>query len=138
VNSRLDEMQAAILRARLPFLADWTARRRRLAAAYRDALKAAPVRLLTECDGGHVYHLFVVRSSRRSALQQHLAMAGVEALVHYPVPIPEQPALKEQHPRDCPIASAACAEVLSLPLFPGLTPDDLADVATAVGRFREG
>ena len=94
VNSRLDEMQAAILRARLPYLPDWTARRRRLAGTYRQTLAAAPVRLLAECDSGHVYHLFVVRARRRAALQDHLATHGIETLVHYPIPIPHQSAVK--------------------------------------------
>ena len=138
VNSRLDEMQAAILRARLPYLPDWTARRRSLAASYRQALAAAPVRLLAECDAGHVYHLFVVRAGRRAALQDHLATHGIETLVHYPIPIPHQSAVKAQNPQECPAATVACGEVLSLPLYPALTSSDLADVASAVNTFQEG
>ena len=96
MNSRLDEMQAAILRARLPRLAGWTARRRALAARYRGAARAARRSTLPpECDPGHVYHLFVVRApTARSAtaLQAHLAARGIETLIHYPVPIPRQPA----------------------------------------------
>jgi dTDP-3-amino-3,4,6-trideoxy-alpha-D-glucose transaminase len=138
VNSRLDEMQAAILRARLPYLPGWTARRRSLAADYRQALAAAPVRLLEERDTGHVYHLFVVRTGRRAALQEHLATNGIEALVHYPIPIPHQTAVKAQNPQECPIATVACGEVLSLPLYPALTSSDLADVASAVCKFQEG
>jgi dTDP-4-amino-4,6-dideoxygalactose transaminase len=137
VHSRLDEMQAAILRARLPFLPRWSASRRTLAAVYRQALPAAPVTLLPECDPGHVYHLFVVRSSRRASLRRHLAARGIETLVHYPVPISKQRALDAQHPADCPTAAAACAEVLTLPLYPGLTTSALNAVAFAISEFHE-
>jgi len=138
INSRLDEMQAAILRARLPYLADWTAKRRTLAGVYRSALVGAPVRVPREFDRGHVYHLFVVRSPRREALQQHLAADGIETLVHYPVPIPRQAALASQNPADCPAANHICDEVLSLPLHPGLATSDIATVATSLCRFLEG
>jgi dTDP-3-amino-3,4,6-trideoxy-alpha-D-glucose transaminase len=138
INSRLDELQAAILRARLPFLKDWTACRRRSAAAYRRALATASVDLLPERESGHVYHLFVVRTGTRAALQEHLAARGIETLVHYPIPIPHQGAVQAQSPQECPIATAACREVLSLPLHTALTPSDLAEVASAVRDFQEG
>jgi dTDP-3-amino-3,4,6-trideoxy-alpha-D-glucose transaminase len=135
VNSRLDEMQAAILRARLPLLSGWTARRRSRAAVYRAALAGAAVTLPFEADSGHVYHLFVVRHARRGALQSHLASNGIETLVHYPLPVPEQPALAGTNPASCPRAAAACAEVLSLPLNPDTTDRQIEDVAAAVRRF---
>jgi dTDP-4-amino-4,6-dideoxygalactose transaminase len=137
INSRLDEMQAAILRARLPYLREWTARRRRLATLYRQALTSAPVTLIPESDSGHVYHLFVVRTPRRAALQAHLAAHGIETLVHYPVPIPRQPALAREHPADCVEAARASDEVLSLPLHPGLTDADVAEVAARLQSFSE-
>jgi dTDP-4-amino-4,6-dideoxygalactose transaminase len=136
INSRLDEMQAAILRARLPFLDRWTARRRHLAALYRSRLGDTPVSVLAECDPGHVYHLFVVRSSARCDLQGHLAARGIETLIHYPVPIPRQPALSAANPDDCPIAARACDEVISLPLNPGMSEHDVGEVAEAIGAFR--
>jgi len=136
INSRLDEIQAAILRARLPFLDRWTARRRHLSALYRERLSGTPVSALAERDSGHVYHLFVVRSGARRDLQGHLAAQGIETLIHYPVPIPHQPALAAARPDDCPIAARACDEVLSLPLNPGLSDRDVIDVATAIGAFR--
>lgn len=136
INSRLDEMQAAVLRARLPFLSAWTASRRRLAAQYRAALAEAPVRLLDEHDSGHVYHLFVVRSRRRADLQRHLRERGIETLVHYPIAIPHQPAFAAEAPGECPNGADACAEVLSLPLSPGLPADAVADVASAISEFR--
>ena len=140
VNSRLDEIQAAVLRARLPRLAGWTERRRALAARYRRLLQDTPgVDVTAECDPGHVYHLFVVRveDSRddhnpRAALQASLTSRGIETLIHYPVPIPRQPALAASHPGDCPAAARACAEVLSLPLHPGLSDLDVDTVAASV------
>lgn len=135
VNSRLDEMQAAILRARLPLLAGWTARRRALAARYRRELAGSSVRVPPEMDAGHVYHLFPILSDRRAALQAHLSRAGVETLIHYPVPIPRQPALAAEHPAPCPIADRVCDQVLSLPLYPSLSESDVSAVAAAVQAF---
>jgi dTDP-4-amino-4,6-dideoxygalactose transaminase len=137
INSRLDELQAAILRARLPFLAGWTARRRTIAARYRTALASAgAVSLLAEADAGHVYHLFVVRSRQREALRRHLAAAGIETLVHYPVPIPAQPAMAGADPAECPRAVEACAEVCSLPMHPALADSDIDLVAETIERYR--
>jgi dTDP-3-amino-3,4,6-trideoxy-alpha-D-glucose transaminase len=132
VNSRLDEMQAAILRARLPRLPDWTSRRRALAARYRSLLDGGPVDVLREHDPGHVYHLFVVRVRDRAELQSHLVANGIETLVHYPVPISRQTAMAGVSPHECPEATRACDEVLSLPLHPGLTDHEVADVVTAL------
>jgi dTDP-3-amino-3,4,6-trideoxy-alpha-D-glucose transaminase len=133
VNSRLDEIQAAVLRARLPFLPGWTARRRALAASYRRALEGAGgVRALAEGDEGHVYHLFVVRAGRRDDLQRSLAAAGIDTLVHYPVPLARQRAFVPFSPAPCPNADRACAEVLSLPLHPRLGEADVARVASAI------
>jgi dTDP-4-amino-4,6-dideoxygalactose transaminase len=132
VNSRLDELQAAVLRARLQWLPQWTARRRALAARYRAALADSGVVPVPECDGGHVYHLFVVRSQVRAELQAHLAARGIETHVHYPVPIPAQPALAAAHPASCPAAEAACGEILSLPLYPALRDEDVDFVAATL------
>lgn len=134
-NSRLDEMQAAILRERLALLPEWTARRRALAARYRSALAGAPVAVPPELDAGHVYHLFVVRTPARDAFQAHLRQAGVETLVHYPIAIPSQQALASESPATCPEAERAADEVCSLPLYPSLTHDALAHVAQAVRSF---
>ncbi len=132
LNSRLDEIQAAILSARLGFLPRWTAARRSLAAVYRRELAGAGVVVPPEYDGGHVYHLFPVRSSSRDALKAALGRAGIETLIHYPVPIPRQPALASESPVVCPVADRVCAEILSLPLHPAM-PEALAiEVARAV------
>lgn len=138
INSRLDEMQAAILRVRLTYLPTWTDRRRHLAACYRAKLDRAPVAVPPEQDPGHVYHLFVVRTTSREALRAHLGAHGIETLVHYPVPVPAQPAFERQCPAACPVASTVCDEVLSLPMHPALTDGDLADVCAAVSNFQEG
>lgn len=128
VNSRLDELQAAVLRSRLTRLHRWTEKRRALARHYRAQLDGAPVDVPTEHDSGHVYHLFVVLVRERTELQAHLAADGIETLIHYPVPLPRQPALATSDPRDCPNAARVCEDVLSLPLHPGLTTQDVERV----------
>jgi len=136
MNSRLDELQAAILRARLPHLATWTARRRTLAALYRSSLNGGPVTPVVERDNGHVYHLFVVRAADRPALQRHLRDRGIETLIHYPIPIPHQPALASELASPCPRAESACGEILSLPLYPSLAEADVRRVSAAIADFR--
>ena len=135
VNSRLDEIQAAVLSARLRWLPTWTAERRALAARYRAQLANAAVHVPREFDRGHVYHLFPVLSRRRAALQAHLAARGIETLVHYPVPLTRQPAFAAERPAPCPHADRVCAEVVSLPLHPGLTPAMVDEVAAALRAF---
>jgi dTDP-3-amino-3,4,6-trideoxy-alpha-D-glucose transaminase len=126
-------MQAAILRARLTFLPSWTDRRRALARSYRAALHGVDTIVVPpECDRGHVYHLFPVLSSVREAMQDHLRRAGIETLIHYPIPIPHQHAVASEQPADCPIATRVCAEVFSLPLHPRLSDEDVAAVVNAV------
>jgi len=82
-----------------------------------------------------VYHLFPVLSPRRDGLQAALRAEGIETLIHYPVPIPRQPALQDQAPAACPEADRVCAQVLSLPMHPGLSDEDLQAVAGAVRRL---
>ena len=133
VNSRLDEMQAAILRARLPLLAKWTKQRRELSGEYRARLaQQRAVVIPPELDKGHVYHLFPVRAAARDAVQTALRGAGIETLIHYPVPISRQPALASEQPADCPVANRICSEILSLPLYPSLPPDAIDRVAHAL------
>lgn len=132
VNSRLDEIQAAILGARLAWLPKWTAKRRALAAEYRSALAQADLVVPPEFDAGHVYHLFPVLSDRREAVREQLKARGVETLIHYPVPIPRQPALAGEQPAMCPIADRVCAQVFSLPLHQGMTRDTVLTIAAAL------
>jgi dTDP-4-amino-4,6-dideoxygalactose transaminase len=137
VNSRLDEMQAAILRARLARLAEWTARRRSLAARYRADLAAIPnlaptITVPSLADEGHVYHLFPVLSPERERVRAALLAAGVETLVHYPVPMPRQPAFAAENPTQCPVADRVCEQVFSLPLHPQLSDDEAGLVIASI------
>jgi dTDP-4-amino-4,6-dideoxygalactose transaminase len=133
VNSRLDELQAAVLRARLPLLREWTRRRRELAGVYRRTLPSA-ITPITERDRGHVYHLFPVRAPARPALQAALTAAGIETLIHYPVPLNEQAAFAAYPAPQCPVAARAAGELLSLPLHPGLVDADIQRVVAAMGH----
>ncbi len=137
VNSRLDEIQAAVLRVRLMFLRAFTAHRRSLAAFYRESLPETAV-AIRERDPGHVYHLFPIRSVRREALQTHLTRAGVDTLIHYPVPLQAQPAFAHLPPRDCPEATRAAGELLSLPLHPRMQTGDVLRVVEAIRAFERG
>ena len=135
VNSRLDEIQAAILRARLQWLPAWTERRRALARQYRAALAdSAVVTVPPERDAGHVYHLFPVLTAAREVVRTHLREAGVETLIHYPIPIHKQKAIAS--PEECPVAERVCNQVFSLPLYPALDDRAVAQVAHAFRGFR--
>jgi dTDP-4-amino-4,6-dideoxygalactose transaminase len=137
INSRLDEVQAAVLRERLPRLRQWTDRRVALAALYLRTLPGG-LGIPAQRHDGHVYHLFPVRSAERDALQAHLAAAAVDTLVHYPISLPEQPVFAALRPAPAPVAAHAGHELLSLPLHPRLTDADAARVADAVARFQKG
>ncbi len=139
MNSRLDELQAALLRVRLPALDAENARRREIAAMYRAAIRhpevAVPAAPAEAAE--HVWHLFVVRSERRDALQAHLTAQGVQTMVHYPIPPHRQGAYaKGELAGEWPITDAMHAEVLSLPMGPCLTDAEVARVVEAVNAFR--
>jgi dTDP-4-amino-4,6-dideoxygalactose transaminase len=134
INSRLDEVHAAVLRVRLPRLAANTERRRRIARAYRRGLPAG-VRIPVERDPGHVYHLFPIRSAQRDALRAHLQGLGVETLIHYPYALSAQAAFARFRSTPCPAAEQAAGELLSLPLHPGLTDEDVSRVIDGVRDF---
>ncbi len=137
-NERLDNLQAALLRLKLPRLAGWTEERRRLAEDYRRGLNGFPVTPLAVTPGAEpVYHLFTVRAPRREALRAFLAEWGVQTGVFYPLPLHLQPAFKPLggEPGDFPEAERAADEVLSLPLYPGLPADVPARVAGLVREF---
>jgi dTDP-4-amino-4,6-dideoxygalactose transaminase len=139
VNSRLDELQAALLRVRLPEIDAENARRREIAAFYRGAITHREVRV-PEAPADvaeHVWHLFVVRSARRDALQAHLAASGVQTMVHYPIPPHRQAAYGSgELAGDWLITDAIHAEVLSLPMGPHLTKAEAERVAEAVNAWR--
>ena len=94
-----------------------------------------PVIVPREHDAGHVYHLFPILSRHRAALQARLKQQGIETLIHYPVPIPRQPAFAADRPAACPVADRVCEEVLSLPLHPGMPAQAVDDVAAAIQAF---
>ncbi len=124
LNSRLDPLQAAVLRVKLRVLDDWNARRSRLAARYMAGLAGSGLRLPTvAADVSPVWHLFVVRHSKRDELQSQLAHAGIATLIHYPIPPHLQAAYASKNIRATllPIASRMASEVLSLPIGPQLT-----------------
>jgi dTDP-4-amino-4,6-dideoxygalactose transaminase len=133
--SRLDELQAALLRVKLPRLAAWTEARRSLAARYRTLLGPSVAGLPVERpDARHVYHLFTIRHGQRDALAKALGELGVGTAVHYPIPVPGQPMFGAADERRWPQAWRAAREVLSLPCFPELTDDECEAVAGAVRR----
>lgn len=132
-NSRLDPLQAALLSVKLRYLERWNERRRELAALYRDELEGI-VGLPAEADGAyHVYHLFVIRSSRRDELSRELDRRGIGTLVHYPRAVHEHAAYRElDRPGRLARSERLAREVLSLPLHPELTNDEAHAVTSAV------
>lgn len=138
LNSRLDELQAALLRVKLRRLEGWNRRRREQARRYLEELAGLPLRL--PCwDGGdeHCFHLFVVECEERDALRSHLDGKGVGCAVHYPVPLHlQKPYLEDGVPSfSCPNAERAAAQVLSLPLHPFLRDEEQERVIEAVRDF---
>lgn len=138
LNSRLDEIQAAVLRAKLKHLDEWNERRRRIAALYVERLKA--IELVLPCvieTTKPVWHLFVVRSRQRDALRQHLLKAGINTSIHYPTPPHLQEAYKDLSisKGSLPVAEEMANEVLSLPLYPGTTPEHVAYTAETTKAF---
>jgi dTDP-4-amino-4,6-dideoxygalactose transaminase len=128
LNSRLDELQAAVLRAKLPHLESWNERRREISARYVEALEGsalAPVAMRESAVSAR--HLFVVRTSSPESLEKYLGEQGIQTLVHYPVPVHLQPAYRglEQGEGSCPVAEAAAKSIVSLPLYPSMTDDDV-------------
>jgi len=130
--SRLDEVQAALLRVKLGRLAAWTGARRRIAARYRAALAGAPLELPSEApEARHVYHLFTVRHPQRDALAKTLADRGVGTAIYYPGTVPDQPVFGGVEGR-WPEARRAVREVLSLPCFAELSDAEIETVAATV------
>ncbi|HEX9102570.1 MAG TPA: DegT/DnrJ/EryC1/StrS family aminotransferase [Polyangia bacterium] len=137
-NFRIDTLQAAILRAKLPHLAAWNAARRRNAERYHALLDGTPL-ALPEPAAAHVWHHFVVRvpDGRRDALRAHLQSRDIETEVYYPTPLHQQPcfAALRYTPASLPHAERACAEVLALPVHPDLTEAQQDHVAASVREF---
>ena len=139
INSRLDGMQAAILTVKIPYLRDWTHRRRMVAARYRELLANVPgvETPVTALGREHVYHLFVIRHPARDALAQHLSAKGIQTVVNYPVALPFLPAYSRfgHQPCDFPTAYFNQSRVLSLPIFPEMDNNQIEYVANAIRSF---
>lgn len=135
MNSRLDNLQAAVLRVKLRHLDAWNERRRRVAAQYSELLTGLPVLPATpQSDSEAVWHLFVVRSQNRERLQEALRLSGVATGIHYPLPLHLQPAYRGGGlgPGSLPVTEALANEILSLPMYPEMTPEMVHYVADAV------
>jgi dTDP-3-amino-3,4,6-trideoxy-alpha-D-glucose transaminase len=132
-NSRLDELQAAILQIKLKRLDVWNRRRREIAGIYREGLAGLPLKMQKET-GRSNYHLFVVATAHRDALQAHLAANGIPTAIHYPIPLPRQQAFAElRNTRShCPNADEFCSRVLSLPMHASLAAHEIDRVVTEV------
>ena len=136
VNSRLDELQAALLRVKLRHLDEDVAWRRRVARRYRDGIRHPQIRLPDVArEEQHAWHLFVVRCSHRDALQRHLQAHGIHSQVHYPVPPHRQPAYPALHDVRLPLTERLHDEVLSLPMGPTLGEDAVERVIAACNAF---
>ena len=137
-TSRLDNLQAALLSLKLPHLEDWTEQRRRAASRYREALAGLPLTLPPEDPpgGAQVYHLFVIEVEERDRVLSELRSQGIGAGVHYPVPAHLQPAWRDlgYAPGDFPAAERIARSALSLPLFPGITEEEIERVTAALAR----
>ncbi len=139
-NSRLDEIQAAILRVKLRHLDQWNEQKRGKALIYKRKLEGSGVICPVEREGTrHVYHLFVIRSKRRNGLQASLKERGIETLIHYPIPIHLQKAFKElgYQRGDLPLTEQSSRQALSLPFFPELTKSEMDEVAAQIKIFAQ-
>lgn len=134
-NSRLDALQAGILRVKLRHLEQWNRHRQQVVAWYQEGLRGAGLTLPDERPGAkHVYHLYVVTTSERDKLQRRLAAVNIATGIHYPVPLHLQPAFRHLGYRigDLPHAEAAARRILSLPMFPELTRHQIARITGSV------
>jgi len=138
MNARLDEIQAVVLRAKLPHLAEWNQQRRAHAALYNQLLKDSKAITPVEREGNsHIYHLYVLRVPRRDELQAFLKERGIFTGIHYPVPNHLQPAMASlgYKPGDFPVTEQVVSEIISLPMFAELTDEEIKEVAGAVKEF---
>jgi dTDP-4-amino-4,6-dideoxygalactose transaminase len=133
-NSRLDELQASILRVKLPRLDAWNDARRRIAAMYDELLGEAAA---ASPRGSHVYHLYVVRNRERDKLKSHLEAKGIETAIHYPYLLHQQPLFERAGQQPLPNAEQLVNQILSIPLYPQLTDAEVMMVARAVVEFQQ-
>jgi dTDP-4-amino-4,6-dideoxygalactose transaminase len=133
INSRLDELQAAILRVKLSRLDEWNEKRRRLAELYKELLEHTDVVLPFERTyAKHAYHLFVIRLAERDKCQRLLQKRGIQTGIHYPIPVHKQKAYTEfENAKDLSVTEVVCNEILSLPLYPSLTDEEVTYIGAA-------
>ena len=137
VNSRLDEIQAAMLRVKLPYLVAETARRREISLAYREGIHNSQIILPSVKDElQHVWHLFVIRSAQREKLQFWLSENGVQTLIHYPIPPHKQQAYRSWNKLSLPITELLHQQVLSLPLNPTMGQQNIQSVIDVINSFK--
>jgi dTDP-4-amino-4,6-dideoxygalactose transaminase len=137
-NSRLDEIQAAMLRVKLKFLDQWNEERRRKAKTYTGKLARLGVVCPSEKKGvQHVYHLYAIKTRKRESLQAFLKKRKIETLIHYPIPIPLQKAYRElgYRRRDLPLTNLWSRKILSLPFFPEMKEYEMEEVAEGIRSF---
>jgi dTDP-4-amino-4,6-dideoxygalactose transaminase len=137
-NSRLDEIQAAMLRAKLKYLDQWNEERRKKAKLYTEKLSPSGVVCPSEKKGArHVYHLYAIKTGKRESLQAFLKKRGIETLIHYPIPIPLQKAYRElgYRRRDLPLTNRWSRKILSLPFFPEIKEHEMEEVAEGIRSF---
>jgi dTDP-4-amino-4,6-dideoxygalactose transaminase len=134
-NHRLDNLQAAILRVKLPHLNQWCEARHNLGSLYTRLLAGSGLLLPVEPPGyRHVYHLYVIRTQKRDELMAQLKERGIGTAIHYPKPVHMQPFyMKNGHPQGSfPVAEQICDEILSLPMFPELTEEQVNTVVSEI------
>ena len=134
LNSRLDEIQAAILRIKLKFLEEWNQKRVKISEFYISNLKSVEPLLISD-DGKHVFHLFVIKHLERDKLIRHLKLKDIQTLIHYPRPVHKQVAFDFPFNQKLTQSKKFCDQVLSLPLHPWLTTDDLHEIVDLVNEF---
>lgn len=135
-NTRLDEIQAAILLAKLKHLDAWNEKRRKLASLYNELLGDSVVTPHEADYAKHVYYIYAIRSRKRDALQKHLEKKGIKTLIHYPIPIHKQKAFGSYNAQRLEVTGRIASEILSLPMFPELSEAEVKEVAAAVNSFR--
>lgn len=136
VNSRLDEIQAAMLNVKLPYLDKEIDHRRQVAQAYLEGINNSCITLPNQAGDAHVWHVFVIRCEQRDALQEHLANHGIQTLIHYPIPPHKQQAYKEWNDLSYPVSEQIHDQVLSLPMGPTLSLNEVASIVNICNSFK--
>ena len=137
-NSRMDELQAAFLKVKLPYLGKWNYERRKIANQYIEGINNEYIELPEQSIGlDNVFHIFPVFTANRDELQNYLSQNGIDTNIHYPIPIPIQEAYKNMKWKidDYPITDKICKEELSIPLYPGMTQKEIQYIIDKINAF---